>query len=119
MDAAGGGWVNALMKSTIGEIVSRIVATVDPERIVLFGSQTDDAAGPGSDVDLLVIESEPFSRSRSRLAEIGRIECSLGTLPVATDILVYSRDEVERLQHAANHVVARALDNGEVVYARY
>ena len=110
--------MNTALEPVIGEIVKRIVATVAPERIVLFGSQADGGAGPDSDVDLLVIASEPFGRSRSRLAEIGRIERSLGTLPVATDVLVYSRDEVERLRHAANHMVARALSSAEVVYAR-
>lgn len=39
----------------IGEVVRRIVAAVQPEKIVLFGSAARGEARPGSDLDVLVI----------------------------------------------------------------
>lgn len=101
------------------EIVRRLVATAQPERIILFGSWATGANKPDSDLDLLVIESEPFGKERSRLREIGRLERALGRLPYPTDILVYSRDEVERWRSSPNHVIAQALKEGTEIYARH
>jgi predicted nucleotidyltransferase len=40
---------------TLAEIVRRLVAAYQPERIYLFGSVARGEAGPDSDYDLLVI----------------------------------------------------------------
>ncbi len=104
--------------TAISDIVSRIVAAVKPESVILFGSQREGNARPDSDVDLLVIESAEFGPGRSRFAEISFIEKYIGSVPIATDVLVYSRQEVDRFKNIPNHVVAEALKNGKVVYAR-
>jgi predicted nucleotidyltransferase len=101
------------------EIVQRLVSAAHPEQIILFGSRARNEADDDSDVDLLVIESEPFSPYRSRLSEIGRLESAIGRLPLATDLLVYSRDEVERWRNSPRHVIARALREGRVLYDRH
>lgn len=95
-----------------------IVETAHPERIILFGSHARGEARADSDVDLLVIEAEPFGPQRSRFQEIARLERAMGTIPVATDILVYSLEEVERLKSSTNHVVGRALREGKLLHAR-
>jgi predicted nucleotidyltransferase len=101
---------------TIQTIVERIVDAVQPETIILFGSHSSGLSRPDSDIDLLIIETAPFDGARSRLKGIGRVERAIGGISVPTDILVYSRDEVERFQHYANHVVARAMKEGKVLY---
>lgn len=45
------------------EMVNVIIAEVDPEQIILFGSRARGEARPDSDVDLLVIEREPFGKT--------------------------------------------------------
>lgn len=107
------------VKEALPEIVRRLVAAAKPEQIILFGSWAKGEARPDSDLDLLVIEPEPFGPDRSRLQEIGRLEHALGRLPYPTDILVYSRDEVERWKSSTHHVIARALREGTVLYARH
>lgn len=99
-------------------IVDRIVQTVQPEEVILFGSLARGGADEYADVDLLVIESEPFGEARSRATEIRRIEKALGAIPAPADILVYSRDEVQRFRKARNHIVCKALEEGKVLYAR-
>ena len=101
------------------EIVQRLVLAAQPEQIILFGSRARDQARDDSDVDLLVIESEPFDRQRSRIREIGRLESAIGRLSLATDLLVYSHDEVERWRDSPRHVIGRALREGRVLYARH
>jgi len=100
------------------DIVQRLVAVASPERIILFGSHARGDVTSHSDVDLLVIEMEPFGKSRSRFREMARLGRALDKIPVPTDILVFDREEVESLRHSLNHVVARALREGKVLYAR-
>ena len=106
------------IEKILEKVVERLVLAAQPEEIILFGSQTRGPARPESDLDLLVIESEPFGPLRSRLKEIGRLERALGEIPTATDLLVYSREEVERFRDSKNHVVGRAFREGEVLYVR-
>ena len=100
-------------------LVRRLVSTAQPEQIILFGSRARGQARDDSDVDLLVIESKPFGPQRSRLMEIGRLESALGRLPLATDLLVYSHDEVQRWRDSPRHVIGRALREGRVLYDRH
>ena len=99
-------------------MVTAIVDAADPEQVILFGSRARGDARPDSDVDLVVIEAEPFGPDRDRLAEINRLMRALGGISVATDILVYSRDEVEYWRDSLNNVLARALREGRVLYER-
>ena len=102
----------------LDRMIRTIVDEVDPEQVILFGSRARGDARPDSDVDLLVVESEPFGAGRSRHAETVRLNRALVATPVARDILVYSRDDIEQWRGSLNHVAARALREGRVLYTR-
>ena len=102
----------------IAAMVDAIVAEVDPERVILFGSRARGEEGEKSDVDLVVIEAEPFGEKRSRHAEMVRIDVALAKFRVPADVLVYSEDEVEYWRDSINHVLARALREGRAIYER-
>ncbi len=102
----------------VREMAEVIVAAANPRKIVLFGSQAQGAAGPGSDVDLLVVEDEPFGPGRSRRREMARLSRLLARFRLPQDILVYSAEETEHWAKTRNHVIARALREGRVVYER-
>ena len=99
-------------------MVQVIVDEVDPEQVILFGSRARGDAGAGSDVDLIVVEATPFGEGRSRGVEETRLWRALAHFRVPKDILVYSRDEVDYWRDSLNHVLARALREGEVLYER-
>ncbi len=99
-------------------MVHAIVDEVDPEQVILFGSQARGDAGTRSDVDLVVVEAEPFGPGRDRRAEAVRLWRALAGFRVSKDILVYSRGEVEYWRDSLNHVLARALREGKVLYER-
>ena len=105
---------NALLE----RMVHAIVDEVDPEQVILFGSQARGDAGIHSDVDLIVVEAEPFGPGRDRRAEAVRLWRALAGFRVSKDILVYSRSEVEYWRDSLNHVLARALREGKVLYER-
>lgn len=94
-------------------MVRTIIDEVHREQVILFGSRGRGDAREDSDVDLLVVESEPFGGGRrSRFTEAVRLHRALAGTPVARDILVYSREEMERWRGSRNHVTARALREG-------
>jgi len=100
------------------EITRKIVETVNPRQVVLFGSRTRTDSHPASDVDLLVVEDEPFGPTRSRRKEMTKLWQALSGFDVAKDILVYASEEVERWRHSRSHVVAHAVRHGRILYER-
>ena len=103
----------------IGEIVEAIVRDADPDQVILFGSRARGDQREESDLDLVVIEAEPFGPNRSRHQEMVRLNRAIAKFLVPTDILVYSHDEVDYWRDSLNHVLARALREGRVLYERH
>ena len=110
--------MRVMTEQILDEMKEAIVQAVAPERIYLFGSHARGDATPDSDIDLLIVEEAPFGPERSRWKEIARIRDALPLSPTATDILVYSSDEVAKWQGSMNHVISRCLREGRLLYAR-
>lgn len=105
-------------ETVLNQMVQAIVREVSPEAIILFGSRARGDARPDSDVDLLVVESEPFSPQRSRRKEAARLYMALRGLALSKDILLYSRDEFDHWKNSLNHVAGRAHREGRVLHGR-
>jgi predicted nucleotidyltransferase len=100
----------------IDEMTQRIIHEVHPQRILLFGSWARGQANQDSDIDLLVVEHEPFGPNRSRRQEAARIWRCLSEFRVPKDILVYSVSELSHWKDSIHHVIGRALREGKVLY---
>lgn len=98
------------------QIVQRIVAAVDPEKIVLFGSRARGTHRPSSDIDLLVIRESHEPGYKRSVPIYG----ALWDLPIEvdTDVLVYTPEEVEEWKGASAAFVTTALRTGTVIYER-
>ena len=101
-------------EAVLAEIVRRLVAAVDPDKIILFGSRARGDSRPGSDVDLLIVRDSTEKPHRRAIPAYR----SLWGLGVPKDILWYTPEEVREWAGARNHVVARALREGRVLYER-
>ena len=111
--------VTRVDSALLRRMTEAIVKVADPEQVILFGSHARGEAGMTSDVDLVVVEAEPFGPGgRDRGAEEARLWRALAQFHVRKDILVYSRDEVDYWRDSLNHVLARALREGTVLYER-
>lgn len=110
--------MTAVTPALIDRMVQAIVNEVDPEQVILFGSRGREENRDDSDVDLIVIEAEPFGPHRSRHREMVRLYHALAGFPVAADVLVYSHQDVDYWRDSLNHVLARALREGKVVHDR-
>jgi predicted nucleotidyltransferase len=103
-------------EAMIQEMAAIVAREANPVAIVLFGSHASGDPRAGADVDLMVIEEEPFSPSNDRRKEMTRLWRALSGFPVAKDILVYSRAEVDHWRGARNHVIAKALREGRILH---
>jgi len=102
------------LERIIDEMVRRIVARFDPERIILFGSAARGEAGPDSDVDLLVVMRVQGLKRQNQL-EIRRVLRGIRT-PV--DIVVSTPEEFDWRQEIVGTVEYPAVKEGRVLYAR-
>ena len=110
--------MNTVNNDVLEEITQLIVMGVHPIKVILFGSYARGNAGKGSDLDFLIVEEVPFNATRSRRKEIGNIHRLLRGIRIPIDILVYSKDEFDKWTSSKNHVVARAVKEGRILYER-
>ncbi len=103
---------NAVEKA-LDEIVRRIVATVQPRKIILFGSAAREAMGPHSDFDLLVVVA-PDQHRRKTAQKIYRSLIGVG---YAADIVVVTEADVEAYKDNVATVIQPALAEGKLLYA--
>ena len=94
------------------EIVRRIVATVHPHKIVLFGSRARGEARLGSDIDLLVITDSDEPRHRRPR----RLYGALRDIMLPMDIVVYTPEEVEEWSQVRQAFVTYAVREGRALY---
>ena len=104
--------------SLIREMVDTIVRETGPDTVILFGSRARGDARPDSDVDLLIVEREPFGPLHSRRQATARLYLALRKLAMPKDLLLYSRDEFQRLKDSPHHIIGRARREGRVLHER-
>lgn len=107
-----------LNQETLEKLTEAIVRAVRPSTVILFGSHARGDAHPDSDVDLMVVENQPFSADRSRRAEYSRLTEVLREFPFSKDILLYSQAEFDFWKDSPTHVVGRASREGIVLHGR-
>lgn len=102
----------------LNNIVDDIVKKVNPTKVILFGSTARDETNKDSDLDLLIIEKEKFSKDRSRRKELKSIRQLLMKYKIPKDILLYDEEEVEYWKDSSNHIISRCLKEGKTLYER-
>ena len=101
-------------EQAIQMMVERLVQRFDPDRIILFGSQARGTAGPGSDVDLLVIMPVSGSKREKRV----EMRVALHDIAMPKDILLATPEDVLRYKDVVGTIIRPALHEGRVLYAR-
>ena len=96
------------------QMVDRIVARFQPERIVLFGSYARGTAGPDSDVDLLVV----MPVAGSKLEKQVEIRVALHDIRFPKDVIVVTPEEWRAQRTIPGTVVRPARLEGRVLYER-
>jgi len=102
---------------TLPEAVERIVAELNPEKIILFGSYAYGDPTPDSDVDLLVI-METKAKRAERYVAVSRL---LRPRRFPVDIIVKTPREVEEAMLGGkdnSFFIREIVKKGKVLYDR-
>jgi len=99
---------------TIRAIAKHIAEKFDPEQIILFGSHAYGKPTAWSDVDLLVVMDTP-NGEMDAILEVGR---SLPRTLFKVDIIVRSRETLERRKELGDWFLREITEKGKVLYER-
>lgn len=99
-------------RNVLDELVRRIVDSVHPQRIILFGSGARGALGTNSDLDVLVVMPDGCDS----LGITQELHCRLSGLGIAKDIVVVQDSEVERYGDNPYLIIHTALADGKELY---
>ena len=109
----GGRAIKKINREMLAEAVDRIVQAVNPEQILLFGSQAWGQPTQDSDIDLLIILNASNQPGYTRAREVYR---SLRGIPLPIEVVVRTRDEVTRAANVISSLEHQALKRGQVLY---
>ncbi|MFH1096394.1 MAG: nucleotidyltransferase domain-containing protein [Candidatus Desantisbacteria bacterium] len=96
----------------INEIIRRIVENFRPQKIILFGSYAYGNPTEGSDLDLLIVKESNVPRHK-RGREVRRY---LRGLKVSIDLLVYTKDEIQKWSNIKPAFITTIMEKGRVLY---
>ncbi len=96
------------------EVVRRIVAAVNPERIILFGSYASGTPNRHSDLDILVVMESALPRYRRAVP----IYQALAGLLIPKDVLVYTPEEIEAWSEVSGAFITSIMAQGEILYEK-
>ena len=95
-------------------VTRRLAEALQPERIVLFGSQAYGRPSPESDVDLLIVMNSD-ERPAARAARVSRL---LRPRPFPIDALVRTPEEIKHRLEMGDQFIRMILERGRVLYER-
>lgn len=93
-------------------LIERIVESVHPDRIILFGSAATREMTPDSDIDLLVLMPAPVDQKE----ETKEIRKALRDLGLAIDVFVLSTERFEETKDIIGGISHPAHKYGKVIY---
>jgi uncharacterized protein len=106
----------------IAAVTERIVASLHPRQVILFGSQVQGKTGRGSDIDLLVCLDDDHPLARLRRSErAGEVLNLFRYRSFGLDVFVITQSEVQELQDTNEgewDLVLEILGQGKVLYER-
>ena len=99
-------------KKLLQEVTRRIVASVKPQRVLLFGSAARRRMNKDSDFDMLVVMREPVHRRQTAQ----KIYRNLHGTGIAVDIVVATEKDLKKYGQSAGTILKSALQEGRVLY---
>ena len=102
----------AIDQETLSRLVAKIVETVQPRPIILFGSAARGQMATHSDLDFLVVMPDGVHRRRTAQA----IYLGLNGTGIAKDIVVVTEGDVRDYGNNPSLVLFPALREGREIY---
>lgn len=100
---------------TIEEVKNRLIKVYNPLEIYLFGSYAWGTPTEDSDLDLLIVIEESDEKRHKR-GKPG-FEALWG-MCISKDLIVYTKDELEKYSADPTSLVHKILKDGKALYVR-
>ena len=97
----------------LDEITKRLVESIHPERIYLFGSHAAGNAEDDSDVDLLIVVPDT-NQSCHDLALKGR--ANMRDLIIPMDLILCTHSEIEKWENVKCTLIYTVMRKGKLLY---
>ena len=97
----------------IDQLVERVVALVNPLKIILFGSAARGEMGPDSDLDVLIVMPEGVHRRKTAQY----LHTKMSGIPLPVDILVTTPESLEKHKDNIGLIYYAILEEGREIYA--
>ena len=101
-----------LDQKIVKEIISRILAVIQAERIIIFGSAASGKMTQDSDIDLMILQSAPGDPRRESV----RVRQALMDLDYPFDIVVMATERFEESKGVIGGLAYPAHKYGKVIY---
>jgi predicted nucleotidyltransferase len=98
-------------EALIAEAGRRLAAAAPDAQVILFGSHARGDASPHSDVDFLVVKPKVANEAEESV----RLHRTLRDLRLPADVIVVSRDYVDRWREVRGGLIHAALSQGRVL----
>jgi predicted nucleotidyltransferase len=98
-------------ETLIAEAGSRLAAAAPGAQVILFGSHPFGEANPQGDLGFLIVESEVDNEAEESV----RLHRTLRDLRVPAEVIVVSREYVDRWREVRGGLVHAALSQGRVL----
>jgi predicted nucleotidyltransferase len=103
-----------LTKTEIDTLIARIVARIQPQKVILFGSYAKGTATIKSDLDIFIIKETELPAANR--ADVLRHILSNTLIPV--DVHIYTPEEVEDYGEEPFSFVNSVLKSGKTVFEK-
>ena len=105
--------MKTIPEKKLDEVVSRLVKTFSPEKVILFGSHAWGNPHTDSDIDLLVVLKNDDTPPTRRAAKAYR---SLRGLALPVEIIVSTIEELKRNLSVPTSLTRKIFEQGKVLY---
>lgn len=103
-----------ISEKVIREITDIITKEYKPDKIILFGSYASGDSTSESDLDLLIISDREKEKPRRKRGL--SLLFKLRKYHFSKDLLIYSKDEIEKWKNVDSAFITEINRNGVVIY---
>jgi len=104
-----------MLKITLSKITEYIVATIDPEQVLLFGSLASGKDDKYSDVDIIIITNFDQERNERLKHDVNTF---INEFSLKPDIHIHSVKDIREAQEKPFSFLGSVLKNGKTIYEK-
>ncbi len=107
--------VEKVDEDLLDQIKEIIVSSINPQKIILFGSLAYGNPHKGSDIDILVVVDQLYGSRREMRIKIRRL---LRKYLIAKDIIIATVEDLEEWKNVPQAFLTQIIEKGRVLYER-